>query len=236
MHQNYGPGKRHAVLVWDLPLRVFHWLLVVLVPGSWATQTLGGRYMDLHIWLGYTTGALILFRIAWGFAGPRSARFASFLRGPRPVIAYLRDWSLGCPAEHAGHNPTGGWMTLAMLALLGLQVATGMLNSDDTLHYGPWHFAAPAGMASAAGELHDRLFDVLLLLIALHVVAVLLYRWRLGRNLVWPMITGRMYSAGPGIDGSRFWLAGLLLALSAAAMWAIVVSAPAPDPVDLGLY
>ena len=230
------PGNDSRTLVWDLPLRVIHWLLVVLVPASWLTQRLGGRYMDLHVWLGYAMGVLIVFRVGWGLLGPRSARFTSFLRGPRAVAAYLRDWLRGRPALHAGHNPAGGWAVVAMLALLAAQVTSGMMNSDDTLHYGPWHFAVSAAAADVAGAVHDRGFDVLLALIALHVAAILLYKLRLGRDLVRPMITGRMPVGGPGIGSSRLWLACLLLVIAAAVIWAVVASAPAPDPVDLGLF
>ena len=233
---SHAGNNSRVTLVWDLPLRVIHWLLVVLVPASWVTQSLGGRYMDLHVWLGYAMGVLIVFRVAWGLLGPRSARFATFLRGPRAVAAYLRDWIRGRPAVHAGHNPAGGWAAIAMLALLAAQVTSGMMNSDDTLHYGPWHFAVSAEAADTAGAVHDRGFDVLLALIAVHVVAILLYQLRLGHDLVRPMITGRMPVDGPGIGGSRLWLACLLLMIAAAVIWAVVASAPAPDPVDMGLF
>jgi len=223
-------------LVWDLPLRLFHWTLALLLVACWATQEFGSRWMQVHLWLGYAVGALVVFRLLWGFVGPRHARFASFVARPAAVGAYLRGWLGGAPRAFAGHNPAGGWSVLAMLALVAAQVATGMMNSDDAIYAGPWHYEVPARIADAAGALHHDLFYALAALAGIHVAAVLAYRWRPGVDLVMPMITGRKRTAEPGIDGSRPWRA-LLAALAAAALIALAVGlAPAPDPADLGFY
>lgn len=223
-------------LVWDLPLRLFHWILALVLVACWATQEMGSRWMPVHMWLGYAAGALVIFRCIWGFAGPRHARFGSFVAGPVAVLAYLRAWLGGTPPEHTGHNPAGGWSVLAMLALVAGQVATGMLNSDDTFYAGPWHYEVPGRIADAAGRLHHDLFYGLAILAGAHVAAVLAYRWRPGVDLVRPMITGRKRIEGPGIEDSRSLRAVLAVLVAVALMTLAVALAPAPDPADLGIY
>jgi cytochrome b len=221
-------------LVWDLPVRVFHWSLVLLVGVSWLTVELG--LMDLHFWSGYAIATLVLFRVAWGLVGPRYARFTSFLAGPWRVTAYLRGWFGGSTQEPAGHTPPGGWMILALLLLLATQVATGMVNSHDGLDAGPWYWAASRAVRALAETWHARLFDLLLVLAAVHVVAVLAYRLRPGIDLIGPMFTGRKRTAEPAIPGSRLPLAAFLLLCAAAAVWMIVRAAPPPSLADLGIY
>ena len=233
---NDRPRHGGEPLVWDLPLRIFHWGLVVLLAAAWVTQAAGTAWMRLHLWTGYALAVLVVFRVAWGFVGPRHARFGQFVAGPAAVARYVSAWLAGRPPEAAGHNPAGGWSVLLMLGLVLGQVATGMLNSDDALYAGPWHYAVPERLADAAHELHDDLFDVLLAVAAVHVAAVLAYRWRLGVDLVTPMVTGRRRGPGPGIAGSRLLRAALVLLGAIACVAAVVGLAPPPDPADLGIY
>ncbi len=221
-------------LVWDLPVRLFHWLLVLLLAASWLTAELG--LIDLHFYSGYAVATLVLFRLAWGIAGPLYVRFTSFITGPARVFRYLRDWLRGTGTEPAGHTPPGGWMILLLLALLAAQVATGMVNSHDGADTGPWYWAASSTLRELASSWHGRLFDLLLVFSALHVLAVLLYRLRPGIDLVGPMFTGRKCTAEPAIAGSRLALAAALLLAAAAAVWLIVSSAPPPSMADLGIY
>jgi cytochrome b len=221
-------------LVWDLPVRLFHWLLVLLFAASWITAEFGR--MDLHFYSGYGIAALVLFRLAWGVFGPRYARFSSFVAGPVRVFRYLRGWLRGAGREPAGHTPPGGWMILLLLALLAAQVATGMVNSHDGLDTGPWYWAASRELRELGHAWHVRIFDLLLVFSAVHIVAVLAYRLRPGVDLVGPMITGRKKTAEPGISGSRLPLAAVLLLASAAAVWWIVSSAPPPTLADLGIF
>lgn len=221
-------------LVWDLPLRIFHWSLVLLVAASWATAELG--LMGLHHYAGYAMATLVLFRLAWGVAGTRYARFAHFVAGPRRVAGHLRDWARASVPPSAGHTPAGGWMIFLLLAVLAAQVATGMVNSHDGLDAGPWYWAAAPGVREFGHAWHPRLFDLLLVLAALHVLAVLLYRLRPGIDLIGPMFTGRKHTAEPAIPGSRLPRAIVLLLASAATVWLIVRLAPAPTLADLGIY
>ncbi len=221
-------------LVWDLPLRLFHWLLVLLLGASWLTAELG--LTDLHFYSGYAVASLLLFRLAWGVFGPRYARFGSFVAGPGRVYRYLRGWLRGTESEPAGHTPPGGWMILLLLALLAAQVATGMVNSHDGADAGPWYWAASRAVRDLGAAWHARLFDLLLALSAVHVLAVLLYRLWPGVDLVGPMFTGRKRTAAPAIAGSRLGLAAALLLAAAAAVWLIVASAPPPSMADLGIF
>ena len=128
--------SERRILVWDLPVRLFHWLLVMLVIVSFVTGELGGTWMQIHLWSGYTILGLLLFRLAWGFIGGHHARFSSFVRGPNAVRRYARTlWDRSAP-RHLGHNPLGGWSVLAMLLLLLFQVATGLFANDDIFTQG----------------------------------------------------------------------------------------------------
>jgi cytochrome b len=221
-------------LVWDLPVRLFHWLLVLLFGAAWLTAEL--RLMDWHFYAGYGIATLLLFRLAWGVVGPRYARFTHFLAGPVRVARHLRAWLRGEAEEPAGHTPPGGWMILALLLLLGAQVASGMVNSHDGLDAGPWYWAASGDVRALGETWHARLFDLLLVFAGVHIVAVLLYRLWPGIDLIGPMFTGRKRTTEAPIPGSRLPLAAVLLAAAAGAVWFIVSSAPGPTPADLGIF
>ena len=173
--------------VWDLPTRLFHWALAVLIGLSWWTAETGRN--SLHLWLGYGVLFLLFFRILWGFLGSSTSRFSAFVRGPRAVAEYVRNrfrWPT------AGHAPLGALSVLALLALLLVQVGTGLFASDeDGFFSGPLSYLVSIGASESMTGLHEELFDWLLVLIGLHVAAILLYRLALGRNLVGPMITGK---------------------------------------------
>jgi len=173
--------------VWDLPTRLFHWALVVLIGLAWWTAETGRN--SLHLWLGYGVLFLLLFRILWGFLGSSTSRFSAFVRGPRAVAEYIRNrfrWPL------AGHAPLGALSVIALLALLLVEVGTGLFAADeDGFFSGPLAYLVSIGASDRITGWHEELFDWLLILIGLHVAAILLYRLALGRNLVGPMITGK---------------------------------------------
>lgn len=229
-------NEREEQLVWDLPVRIFHWALALVLAACWATQELGTAWMTLHLWLGYTAGVLVVFRLIWGFVGPRHARFASFLSTPRAVVAYLTAWLRGTPPEAVGHNPAGGWGVLLMLALVAGQFATGMANSDDAAYAGPWHYAVPPAVAGTANALHHDFFWALVVVVVIHVAAVLSYLWRPGIDPIGPMFTGRKRIAEGAIDGSRILRATVALVVAVAVVAGLVLLAPAPDPADLGIF
>lgn len=175
------------VRVWDLPTRLFHWLLVVLIGISWWSAE--QRAMDWHVLSGLAVMALVLFRLIWGFAGGSTARFSQFLRSPGAVLAYLG----GGKAPHivAGHNPVGGYSTLAMLLLLALQIGTGLFAVDvDGIDSGPLSFLVSFDGGRTLAAIHELSFKALQLVVALHIVAVLFYLLVRKRNLISPMFRG----------------------------------------------
>ncbi|MGD9603696.1 MAG: cytochrome b/b6 domain-containing protein [Gammaproteobacteria bacterium] len=210
------------VLVWDIPVRVFHWLLVFLVAVSWWTGETGGTALRYHFWSGYAILALVLFRLGWGVIGSEPARFASFLRGPRAVLANLRALPRRTPDESLGHNPAGGWMIAALLATLLVQIGSGLCANDDLFNEGPWYDLVSRSVSDTLTGLHHLNFGVLLTLVALHVLAIV-FHWRVkGENLVAPMFTGYKRRAAPPPRQTSAWYALVLLALAAAITGAAV--------------
>lgn len=213
-----------AVPIWDLPIRLFHWLLVALIAFSWWSAE--NDRIDLHIWSGIAVLTLLIFRILWGFFGSSTARFSSFVRGPAGVAGYLRD-----PASwHGiGHNPLGALSVVALLLLTAVQVALGLIISDeDGVHSGPLVNLVRFDTSESARDLHESLFNVLLALIALHIAAIVYYRLFKRKRLVGPMISGRG-PVDPGTEPmrpARWWVAALcLLAAFAVTRW-IIAGAP----------
>ena len=187
------PGPEAAladpVRVWDLPVRVFHWSLVALVALSWVSAENG--YLKVHLWSGLCLLTLVLFRIAWGFAGSTTARFSDFVRGPGRALAYLRAMRHGEHPLHAGHNPAGGWMVLVLLTMLLLQAGTGLFANDGVHFNGPLAAHVSSALADRLSGLHGAMFNVILLLAWVHIVAVLFYRYVRGEELIAAMIHGR---------------------------------------------
>lgn len=204
--------------VWDLPLRLFHWGLALLVVSQVVTATLGGNAMEYHALGGYAILSLLLFRLAWGFVGGTHARFASFVRGPAAVLGYLQ----GRVAPGDGHTPLGALSVAAMLLSLLVQATTGLFATDDVMMDGPLVKHAPGRVVEIATAIHDANAVVLLGLVALHIAAVLYYLVVRRRNLILPMISGRKAGARPPAqEGS--WLRGaVVLGLAAAAVYFIV--------------
>lgn len=203
---------RDQVKVWDAPTRLFHWLLVALFGAMWWSGEQG--QLMLHTRLGIGLLVLLLFRLLWGLWGSETSRFTSFVRGPAAIAAYLR----GEQQTHAGHNPLGALMVLAMLAALLLQLCLGLfaVDTDSYLYDGPLARLLDGELAELISDWHGAWFNVLLLLVVVHVLAIVAYRFLRGENLVLPMLTGNK----PRVTGMRVpvlrspWLALLLLMLA----------------------
>jgi cytochrome b len=216
----------NSVPVWDLPVRLFHWVLVALVVFSFVTAQIGGNAMQYHEWSGFTILALVVFRVAWGFAGGTHARFVDFLRGPRAVLAYAGALLRGEPRFFAGHNPLGGWMVVALLACLLVQTGTGLFANDDIMIEGPLAKHLSKETSDLLTGIHHANFAVLATLVSLHVAAALYYLLVKRDNLIRPMFTGRKQppqgaDAPPATRGSTL-LAAALLAVCAGGVWLLV--------------
>ena|SRR6202042_2990121 len=176
------------VLVWDIPIRVFHWLIVVLVVAAYATWRL--NWMVWHGWVGDALLTLLLFRLLWGFFGGDTARFSRFLTSPRLAFRHLKYAFRREPDRQVGHNPAGGWMVLLLLALLLVETLTGLYVANDIADEGPLTEVVPAWAANAIAYSHAILWDALLAAIILHVLAIAGFAAIKGQDLLRPMITG----------------------------------------------
>jgi cytochrome b len=211
------------VLVWDIPVRVFHWLIVALVAAAYATWRL--NWMVLHAWVGDAVLALLLFRLLWGFFGGETARFSHFLTAPPTVFQHLKDSFRREPDHQVGHNPAGGWMVLLLLALLLVETLTGVYVANDIADEGPLTEHVPAWAANAIASAHTILWDALLAAIVLHVLVIVGFAAIKGQNLLRPMITGaKVLPANVSAPrGGSLARAGLLL-LACAAATALLVN------------
>lgn len=236
----HGGGIR----VWDLPVRVFHWLLVLLLVGLWYTGAIGGvslsyngtiagrdvmvfwGNMDIHMILGQAVLVLVGFRVLWGLVGSSTARFTAFVRGPRAVVAYVRALVRGDLPATVGHNPGGALVIVAMLGLLLVQGGLGLFANDDIFSQGPLASHVDKATSDQLTGLHRQVFPLLLALVVAHVAAILYYLAR-GKNLVRPMVTGRKPpdTLPPGATPPRLaptWRALPVLAVAAAVVWWVV--------------
>ncbi len=184
--------KEQRIRIWDLPVRLFHWVLVVLMATSYFSGQAGGDWMKLHFWSGYSILTLVLFRIAWGFVGSTTARFTHFVRGPVAALEHLKELAGADRPRDVGHNPLGGAMVIALLLGLLLQVVAGLFSADtDTgLVSGPLANLVPDKWIDAATVFHHTWVNMLLLLVALHVLAAVTYLVWKRQNLIGAMFTG----------------------------------------------
>ena len=212
------------VRVWDIPIRLFHWSIVVLLLVSWVSADQG--FMKVHLWSGLTLLALLLFRIGWGLFGSTTARFSNFLHPPATVIGYLKGTRGGEKHLYAGHNPAGGLMVIFLIAVLLAQVLTGLFANDSLGFHAPFALWVTEEASNRSTNLHGTIFNFILLLIWCHVVAVGFYLFVKGENLVWPMFHGRKHHSQVPVDVNirfaRLSLAFVLLALAAGiAVWVV---------------
>lgn len=213
----------HEIRVWDLPTRLFHWTLLVLIVLQFGSGQFHWLSMQWHFRFGYAILALVLFRILWGVFGSQTSRFADFVRGPRAVLRYLRDSIAGSALPMPGHNPLGGWSVLAMLASIAVQALSGLFTSDDISEEGPLVARVSGATVKWMSRIHHLNRYVLVLLIVLHIGAIVTYRVLRRQDLVRPMLVGRgRFAAARELRFVSVGLALLLLAASAAAVWALV--------------
>jgi cytochrome b len=182
--------ERVAVGIWDLPVRIFHWVLVALFAFQLVTGWIGGALMQWHLYSGYALLVGVAFRIAWGFVGGTHARFASFIAGPGATWRFARRLFSRQAVPQLGHNPLGGWSVILMLASLALQGITGLAANDGVMTEGPYAKIAGIEVSNVLSEVHRWNFWVLVVLSALHVLAVLFHWFVKKDNLIPPMFTG----------------------------------------------
>lgn len=214
-----------AVRIWDLPTRLFHWLLVVLFAFSYVSGDIGGDMLRWHFLSGYAIMTLLLYRIVWGFVGSRTARFSDFIKGPGIVLHHIREVLSPVRSNDVGHNPLGGLMILALLALLLVQVITGLFSQDRNLNFGPLALLVSDSTSHFLKEIHETTVNILLVLIGIHVAAVLFYLVFKRENLVVAMFSGeKKLNLPPGADPKQSSpvLALLVLIACAAVVYGII--------------
>ena len=214
--------------VWDLPVRLFHWLLAGLIGFSWWAVKF--HHTDWHIWSGIAILTLLIFRLLWGLFGSSTARFTNFVRGPRAVRAFLRDrksWRI------AGHTPLGALSVVAMLVAVAIQVGLGLISTDeDGLNEGPLAQLVSLPVSETARNIHEYWFYVVLALIVMHIGAIIFYKVFRGQKLLKGMITGRL-ALEPGVEPMRpakWWVAIICLAVALAIARWVVAGAPPFGP------
>ena len=190
------------VRVWDLPTRLFHWVLAACVVASVVSAKIGGNAMPWHFRFGYVVFALLTFRLIWGVVGGRWSRFRSFVHAPTTTLRYLRGRSHPDELLDVGHNPLGALTVFGLLAILALQVGTGLFADDDIANTGPLIKFVSGATSGLLTKWHKSFGQWLILaLIGLHVAAILFYLLKTKHNLVKPMVSGDK-PLPPGVPGS----------------------------------
>jgi cytochrome b len=180
-----------TVRIWDLPTRLFHWLLMLSVAGLITTGELAGEAMFLHFWFGYAVLTLVLFRLVWGVVGGHWSRFVNFIPKPAELKAYLLAIRHKQSTLHAGHNPLGALSIVLMLLLLFAQVFTGFMSDDEIATAGPWVALVPNSWVALATQYHGDFGKIfLIVLIVVHVATVLYYKRVKNSDLITPMLNG----------------------------------------------
>ena len=222
--------KNSKALIWDWPVRAFHWLLLVCFLGSWITAESGIEWATTHQWFGYTTLGLIVFRVCWGLIGPRFSRFSQFIRGPKAVWTSVLELGQRSPANHLGHSAIGGWATLVLLTLVTVQATSGLFVSDDIFNAGPYNSAVTQEQANTLGWIHHTNFNVLQAFIGVHLIAILWYWIGKNHNLIKPMISGYKYALDEDGVTSSLSKRALVTAVGATLLIiALIEFAPEPD-------
>jgi cytochrome b len=224
---NTSPDSDHypaAIPVWDLPTRLFHWLLVAFVAVCFVTAKTGGNAMQYHEWSGVAILVLLLFRLIWGFVGSQPSRFSDFVKGPAAVWQYAKGLVKGNAVRYLGHNPLGGWSVLAMLLVVMLQVCLGLFANDDIITEGPLFLWVSKATSDRFTRIHRLNQYVIMGLTTIHILAVAFHFFIERENLLKPMIRGTK----PWTDedtapaAAPTWLAAAIIVLMVCGVYLLV--------------
>lgn len=223
-------GEKNTLKIWDLPVRLFHWSLVLAFIAAYATHTLGPTYFQYHVWCGYVVIVLIMFRFVWGLVGTYHAKFINFVRNPIATAKYIVSIIKKTDAPHAGHNPLGAVMVILLLITLIAQAISGLFSNDEIFNLGPLYGYISNELSLSLTSLHRKLFYWILGAVILHIIAIGFHVFYKHENLVKAMFTGEKNAAGlegeKEITSSRIGLAIIIvIALSLALTW-LIYSAP----------
>lgn len=230
-------NKMQSTGVWDLPVRICHWLMVFLFVAQWATAQWLNDKIELHAKIGYVFIAVVVFRIVWGFCGTYYARFTTFLYHPYRIIDYTKNMLKPHSPVHLSHNPLGGIMVLILLSLLLLQGISGLFMTDDIFFNAPYYYSVSASMQTLMSNIHHYAFCALKISIAVHIVAVFMYTFMKKQALISAMFTGNKPSQSNVKPHSThiktYWLRWLIAASLVALLMYLIVAVWAPEPEAL---
>ena len=222
--------KLTPLKIWDIPVRIFHWSLVVLFATAYVTNALGTNYFKYHLWSGYAIIVLVSFRIVWGVIGTYHARFINFVRNPITTIKYAISVFKKTDKHYAGHNPLGAIMVVVLLAAILTQAITGLFTNDEIFNLGPLYGYISDDLSLSLTSLHRKLFYWILGAVVLHIIAVLVHVFFKRDNIIKSMFTGEKAKKGlngeKSIRSSRIWLALIIVVAVALGLAWIIYSAP----------
>lgn len=204
------------IKIWDSFIRIYHWLMVVGIVGLWWTAEQG--YMERHQQLAIALGSLLITRIGWGIWGSESARFSRFLGRPQQALAHFNELRQGQYQPGTTHNPAGAWFVLLMLMLVLAQFSTGLFATDDIFFDGPLHSLVTADAGDQITDYHKLNFNFILAAVAVHIIAILIYRWR-GIKLLEAMFHGYVESNKAAPQLRHGGIALMIAALLAGLLW-----------------
>lgn len=207
------------VLVWDWPVRLLHWAMVLLFTGLIVTGKGDGDNMDWHFYMGYALSAVVLARVIYGFVGSDFARFKHFLYHPLEVLSYSKSLIVGKGESYLGHNPVGGVMVIVLLLAITAQWGTGLFTSDEIFWFGPFYGTVSEKMTAILSSMHHSLPNILLLLVALHISAVLYHELRFEERLVAAMLHGKKKHQSEKVEHASTPRVGVLISLGGALVW-----------------
>ncbi len=218
-------------LIWDLPLRLFHWLLVLSISASWYTSNQDNGYIEYHLLVGYFTLGLIIFRILWGFFGSTHSKFINFIPSLSKVALYIKAFNQEKALKYPGHNPLGSLMVFFMLSTVLIQAISGLFMNDDIFTYGPYNSSVSSELEAIFIFIHRNGFNLILGAVALHIIAIAYYVGVKKQALISAMITGKKSSnevnKKDSISHSKIGLAILLsFAVAGFVYWLVVINAP----------
>jgi cytochrome b len=228
MSEEMANLNNSRIRVWDLPVRLFHWALVILLATSYFSGRAGGDWMKLHFWSGYAILTLLLFRIVWGFIGSTTARFSDFVKGPSAALRHLAELAGADRPREAGHNPLGGAMIVVLIFAVLAQVIAGLFSGDTDMGIvnGPLSYLIADKWIDTATAFHKYWINVLLILVGVHVLAAIVYLIWKRQNLIGAMIHGHKPIndvVRPGESAPRLHFASGKLAISLLIACAAVV-------------
>lgn len=223
--------------VWDLPTRIFHWLLVASFIIAYASNWLGVSYFTWHLWSGYFVVILVGFRILWGIFGTHHAQFANFVRHPFESMRYAKQLATNKAKPYPGHNPLGALMVVLLLMVMLIQAVTGLFANDEIFNVGPLYGYISNELSLKLTGIHKELFYWILAAVVIHVSAVFFYVFVKRENLIKAMVTGKKprlgFEGAHSIESSKIWLALFLAVLVSALLAWVIVAAP-EAVLDLG--